>query len=116
MTPNEWAAVIVCIVGAILLFAFVLRLDRPSDVHPVPPRPLMLGIANAKAKRRAKHDAAMLALYRDWPPDLVDTFLEWERRRRYGEYSPSGYIHWDEGMSYADHLAHPREGVVRMWR
>lgn len=72
---------------------------------------------DGKVKRKAKRDSERLALYRDWPPDLVDTFLDWDRHpRRYGYHSPAGMIHWEEGMNYKDHLADPHEGVFYVWR
>jgi hypothetical protein len=69
----------------------------------------------------------MLVLYRDWPPDLVDTFLAWENANEmttlFWQDAPAGYVHWKYGnvgrsMTYAEHLENPREGVVvsRMFR
>lgn len=57
-----------------------------------------------KEKRKSKRDARTLALYRDWPPMMVDEFLRWENLRALDEgfwlAAPRGYPSWQAGESY----------------
>jgi hypothetical protein len=71
-----------------------------------------------QAKERAERAMAEYQrVYRDWPPKLVDSFLEWERRRRYGVRAPYGYIAWKEGQTYAHYQADQyKDNVITEWR
>lgn len=78
---------------------------------------LRRALSREKTKRKEKQKKKREYLYRDWPPDLVDTFLAWEHRKRIGEWSPKGYVAWQEGQSYAQYKADPhKDGVIMEWR
>ncbi len=98
-------------VGAVTFGVFMTQV--------LPARQIM---QDRKLKHKAKRDSDRLALYRDWPPDLVDTFLAWEQldhqawNPHFFDDAPPGYVHWKHGdlgrpMSYAEHLANPQEYV-----
>ncbi len=69
-----------------------------------------------QAKQKAKRDAALLEIYRDWPPDRVDEFLAWDNASPmstlYWADSPKGYVSWQQGMSYKAYKRQTHEGVV----
>ena len=86
---------------------------------------LMRPLWEHQIRQKGKRASRLLILYRDWPPDLVDTFLAWENAREldalFWKDAPLGYVHWKYGdvgrpMTYVQHLGSPREGVVvRHW-
>ncbi len=61
--------------------------------------------------RKAKRDAKLLAIYRDWPPDMVDEFLAWDHASPlsvlYWSDAPKGYASWQIGLSYAAYKLRP---------
>lgn len=70
-----------------------------------------------KEKEKSKRNSERLALYRDWPPYLVDTFIRWEQLKvldaDFYSDSPKGYLAWQNGIAYKDYLEDdPYKGVV----
>jgi len=73
-----------------------------------------------KEKQKAKRTAERLAQYRDWPPDLVDTFLDWENARPTNPLfmadAPKGYADWSQGHTYDYYQSHPMNITISRWR